>query len=74
MIKRTHTPRLIALAAVCIAVAFIYTGRLLYLQVSGQDYYSMSTRAVYRTRTEVIQARRGEIFDRNGTPDRKSVV
>ncbi|MBR4205437.1 MAG: hypothetical protein IKQ92_08170 [Clostridia bacterium] len=68
MIKRTHTPRLIALAAVCIAVAFIYTGRLLYLQVSGQDYYSMSTRAVYRTRTEVIQARRGEIFDRNGTP------
>ena len=68
MIRRTHIPRLLALAVVCIAIASIYVGRLLYLQVSGQDYYSMSTREVYRTRTEVIQAQRGEIYDRNGTP------
>ena len=58
--------RLIAIGAFFLVIAFIYTGRLLYLQVSGQDYYTMSTPAVYRTRTETIQAQRGEIYDRNG--------
>ena len=68
MNKKDHLPRLLVLTVVCLLIAAVYTGRLLYLQVSGQDYYSMSERAVYRTRTEVIQAQRGEIFDRNGTP------
>ena len=68
MNKKDHLPRLLVLTVVCLLMAAVYTGRLLYLQVSGQDYYSMSERAVYRTRTEVIQAQRGEIFDRNGTP------
>ena len=68
MNKREHIPRLAVLAAVCLIMAAVYMGRLLYLQVSGQDYYSMSQRTVYHTRTETIQAERGEIFDRNGTP------
>ena len=68
MRNRENIPRLIILAVLCVAIGMIYMGRLLYLQVSGQDYYSMSQRAVYRTRTETIQAQRGEIFDRNGTP------
>ena len=58
--------RYIAIAAFFLVVVFIYTGRLLYLQVSGQDYYTMSTPTVYYTRTEKIQAQRGEIYDRNG--------
>ena len=58
--------RYIAIAAAFLAVVLIYTGRLLYLQVSGQDYYTMSSPAVSYTRTEKIQAQRGEIFDRNG--------
>ena len=68
MSKRNQIPRLLVLSLICVAIALGYTGRLLYLQVSGQDYYSMSTQTVYRTRTAVIQARRGEIFDRNGVP------
>ena len=68
MPKRNRIPRLLVLSLICVAIALGYTGRLLYLQVSGQDYYSMSTQTVYRTRTAVIQARRGEIFDRNGVP------
>ena len=68
MNKRDHLPRLAVLAVVCLLLAAVYMGRLLYLQVSGQDYYSMSQRTVYRTRTETIQAQRGEIFDRNGKP------
>ena len=68
MNKRDHLPRLFALAAACLLLCAVYVGRLLYLQVSGQDYYSMSQRTVYRTRTETIQAQRGEIFDRNGKP------
>ncbi len=68
MKTRENLPRLFILTVLCIALGLVYMGRLLYLQVSGQDYYSMSQRAVYRTRTETIQAQRGEIFDRNGTP------
>ncbi|MBQ4350200.1 MAG: hypothetical protein II768_03000 [Clostridia bacterium] len=68
MQKRNQIPRLLVLSLICVAIALGYTGRLLYLQVSGQDYYSMSSQTVYRTRTAVIQARRGEIFDRSGVP------
>jgi len=42
MKKQEHTSRLIAMAAIYIAITLIYIGRLLYLQVSGQDYYTMS--------------------------------
>lgn len=49
-----------------ILIALVYVGRLLYLQVSGQDYYTMSTPTTTYTRTVKIQAQRGEIFDRNG--------
>ncbi len=68
MRKRDNVVRLIAIAALFVTVAIVYVGRLLFLQVSGQDYYSMSTPAVTYTRTVPIQAQRGEIYDRNGTP------
>ena len=60
--------RYIIIAAFFLVVVFLYTGRLLYLQVSGQDYYTMSSPAVYYTRKEKIKAQRGEIYDRNGVP------
>lgn len=68
MKKKEHLIRYFALGVLFCAFCVLYTGRLLYLQVAGQDYYTMATPAVYYTRTEPIQAFRGEIFDRNGTP------
>lgn len=66
--KNNNLWRIVALGVFFTAVAIAYIGRLLYLQVSGQDYYSMSTPTVYYTRNVTVQAQRGEIFDRNGKP------
>ncbi len=68
MRKRDNLLRLWAIAVLYVAIALVYVGRLLYLQVSGQDYYSMSTPSRTYSRTVKIQAQRGEIFDRNGNP------
>ena len=46
MKTRENLPRLFILTALCLAIGLVYMGRLLYLQVSGQDYYRMSQRAV----------------------------
>ena len=66
MKKRDNIIRIWAIAVLYIVIALLYVGRLLYLQVSGQDYYSMSTPSRTYSRTVKIQAQRGEIFDRNG--------
>ena len=66
MKKRDNIIRIWTIAVLYIAISLIYVGRLLYLQVSGQDYYSMSTPSRTYSRTVRIQAQRGEIFDRNG--------
>lgn len=53
---------------VCALVALIFTGyswRLIYLQVAKHDEYAAMA-AEKHTRREVIHARRGLIFDRNG--------
>ena len=68
MRKRDNIIRIWAIAVLYIVIALVYVGRLLYLQVSGQDYYSMSTPSRTYSRTVKIQAQRGEIFDRNGNP------
>lgn len=66
--KREFFVRSVAVAVIFIALCIIYTGRLVYLQVSGQDYYTMARRTEYVTRTVNIKAQRGELFDRNGNP------
>ena len=66
--KNNNLWRLFAVGAMVCVVAVVYIGRLLFLQVSGQDYYSMSTPTVYNTRKVTVQAQRGEIYDRNGKP------
>jgi len=48
------------------AVAFVI--RLINIEVTGQGYTEDTSHADYRTRTETIQALRGEIYDRNGKP------
>ncbi|MBQ2279189.1 MAG: hypothetical protein II333_11525, partial [Clostridia bacterium] len=66
MKKRDNIIRIWAIAVLYIVIALVYVGRLLYLQVSGQDYYSMSVPSRTYSRTVTVQAQRGEIFDRNG--------
>jgi len=66
--KNNNLWRLFAIGAMVCVVAVVYIGRLLFLQVSGQDYYSMSTPTVLKTRKVTVQAQRGEIYDRNGKP------
>lgn len=68
MRKNTNLSRIIAIGAFYVVIVLVYIGRLLYLQVSGQDYYTMSTPSRTYKRAVTIQAQRGEIFDRNGTP------
>ena len=64
--KKNHLSRIIAAGAFYLVLMLVFVGRLLYLQVSGQDYYSMSTPAKTYKRYVTVQAQRGEIFDRNG--------
>ena len=64
--NRDNLWRYILIGGIFIVVAFIYVGIFIDLQVSGQDYYSMTTPVSYKTRSVKIQAQRGEIYDRNG--------
>lgn len=66
--KREFTIRITAIATLFVALCIVYTGRLIYLQISGQDYYTMTQKTEYRTRTVTLKAQRGEIYDRNGKP------
>ena len=68
MKKRENLLRFMAVGVLFCAICMVYVGRLIYLQVAGQDYYTMSQPTTYVTRKVPIQAIRGEIYDRNGTP------
>lgn len=48
--------------------ALVFVARLVNIQIAGHDYYTMSTPSKTYTREVVIQAHRGEIYDRNGKP------
>ena len=57
--------RYMAIVSVFCLVCVIYLGRLFYIQISGRENtYDTGT----TTRTVTVQAARGEIYDRNGTP------
>ena len=66
--KRNNLFRYIFIGAFFMVFSLIYVVRLINLQVSGQDYYSMTKPIAYTQRIEKIQAHRGEIYDRNGEP------
>ncbi len=68
MKKRDNLLRYVAVGILFCVVCVVYVGRLIYLQVAGQDYYTMTQPVVHVTRTVPIQAIRGEIYDKNGVP------
>lgn len=68
MNRRQHLARYIALCALFIAVCLIYIGRLVDLQIAGQDYYTISGSGQTVERIVPIQALRGQIYDTNGVP------
>ncbi len=68
MKRRDHLLRYIALGFIYVAVALVFIARLITIQIAGQDYYTETVTDKTYTRTETIQAQRGEIFDRNGKP------
>ncbi|MBQ7836479.1 MAG: hypothetical protein IJ389_04410 [Clostridia bacterium] len=68
MKRRDHLLRYIALGFIYVAVALVFIARLITIQIAGQDYYTETVTDKTYTRTEPIQAQRGEIFDRNGKP------
>ena len=66
--KRAYFIRYTALAAFFIAACLIYIGRLISIQIAGQDYYTATSASSYTYRYETIHAQRGEIYDRSGIP------
>lgn len=66
--KRSFFARYVFLALLFLSFIMIYTARLIQLQISGQDYYTMTASSSYTYRTETIYAQRGEIYDCNGVP------
>lgn len=66
--KKEFLVRYIIMGAFFIVFAFVFAGRLINIEITGQGYVTDTSYAEYRTRTEKIQALRGEIYDRNGKP------
>lgn len=66
MKRRDHLLRYIALGFIFIATALVFIARLVTIQIASQDYYTETVNDKTYTRTEPIQAQRGEIYDRNG--------
>ena len=63
--KRTNPIRYVFLCTLVVGVALVYIARLINLQFVSADNYNYVSDYTY-TRTEKIQAQRGEIYDRNG--------
>ncbi len=61
--KHGRTMRYLAIVALFCVVCVVYLGRLFYIQIAGrQNTYETDQ----TTRTVIVQAVRGEIYDRNG--------
>lgn len=63
--KRTNPLRYVFLCAIVLCVALVYIARLVNLQLVGSDNYNYISEHTVERR-EIIQAQRGEIYDRNG--------
>ena len=66
MHKREHLARYVCLAGFFCIVCLIFIARLVSIQIAGQDYYTETSKKKPYTRTEIIQAQRGNIYDCNG--------
>jgi len=65
--KREHLGRYIFLGAFFCVICLFFIARLVSIQIAGQDYYTETSGEKTYTRTEIIQAQRGNIYDANGT-------
>ncbi len=63
VINQKHRLRYVAIAVIFCTVCLIYLGRLLYIQITGNDRDQESE---LQTRTVTVSAVRGEIYDREG--------
>jgi len=68
MKKRDYFIRYALIGVVFLFVCIIYVGKLISVQITGQDYYRAGQAIVYTERRVTLYATRGEIFDRNGVP------
>lgn len=66
--KKDHLPRYIFIGVLAVISVLVFVARLINIDVTGRAGYSETARNNYRKRTEIIQALRGEIYDRNGKP------
>ena len=67
MSKLNTAIRLVAIAALFLIICAVYLIILVNLQITGQDYYSIIKDETSK-RYIPIEAKRGEIYDRNGIP------
>src|SRR5262245_24989437 len=63
--RRTTKRRIVVAAAVCVAWSVAIEARLIYLQVVQRDFLFKEAKKQQQD-TEELEAKRGDIFDRNG--------
>ena len=64
--RKLHTAvRIGALGALFVLICAVYLVILVNVQITGQDYYDIIKEETY-TRYVKVEAKRGEIYDRNG--------
>lgn len=68
MNRKDHLARYVFIGVLSVAFVIVFLVRLININVTGSGYYAETAHNNYRTRTETIQALRGEIYDRNGKP------
>lgn len=65
--KKSYVFRIVFIGVLFTVISLFYITKLVNIQITGRDQYTSSTQKTY-TRTVVLRAQRGEIFDRNGKP------
>lgn len=68
MKNREHLARYVFIGVLSVAFVVVFLVRLININVTGSGYFAETAHNNYTTRTETLQALRGEIYDRNGKP------
>ena len=67
-VRKLHTAvRIGVLGALFVLLCAVYLVILVNVQITGRDYYDIIKEETY-TRYVTVDAKRGEIYDRNGKP------
>lgn len=68
MKNKEHFARYVFMGILAVTFVIVFLIRLINIDITSGGYYAETARNNYKTRTETIQALRGEIYDRNGKP------